>query len=157
MNLAEWGDHVVGVPEALILAALLAVPIVWARWQSRRRFARIKQEFLMQCSCPAILYLCVEDARQNEGKVLCRKGAASPLFDAKNAPEYGVPKGVACYLAPGEVELDLEADWTHDLYLGKRHHCMQTQIAFRAQAGRGYAVVMNEKDQTSRFMPLHRA
>lgn len=157
MNLAEWGNHVVGVPEALILAALLAVLIAWARWQSRRRFARIQQEFLEQCSRPAILYLYVEDAQQNEGKVLCRKGAASPLFDAKNAPEYGVPKGVACYLAPGEVELDLEADWTQDLYLGRRHHCMRTQIAFRAQAGCGYAVVMNEKDQTSRLMPLHKA
>lgn len=87
MNLAQWGDHVVGVPEALLLVTLLAVLILWARWQSRRRFARIKQEFLKQCSCPAILYLYVEDARQNEGKVLCRKGAASPLFDAKNAPE----------------------------------------------------------------------
>ena len=37
------------------------------------------------------------------------------------------------------------------------HTCMRTQIAFRAQAGRGYAVVMNEKDQTSRHIPLYRA
>ena len=100
MNLAEWGDHVVGVPEALILAALLAVLIAWARWQSRRRFARIQQEFLEQCSRPAILYLYVEDARQNEGKVLCRKGAASPLFDAKMRPNMECPKGLRAILHP---------------------------------------------------------
>lgn len=152
----DFASHAVGIPETLGIVAVLAAFIWIVRVRSRRRSARIKKEFLEQYPQASVLYLYVEDIPQNEGSILSQKGAVSPVFAAKDAPGYGVSQGIACYIAPGDVELELKAVWSEDFYVARRRRSIQTRAAFRVEAGRGYAVVMNAKQQTSKLMPLRR-
>lgn len=150
----DLGNHVVGATEAIGFVLVFAAFLLLVRWRARRRSEAIARDFLGKYPSAALLYVYLEDAPGNDGAVVSRKGVVSPIFDARNAPDFGISKGFACYVAPGPVELDIKATWMEDLYVGKRQHSIRTQVSFQAEPGRGYAVVLNGAARKSKFVKL---
>lgn len=151
----DLGNHVVGIKETIGIVLVFAAFLLLVRWRARRRSETIARDFLGRYPNAALLYVYLEDAPGNDGKIVSRKGTVSPIFDAGNAPDFGVKKGFACYVAPGPVELDVKASWVEDLYVGKRPRSIRTQVSFHAEPVRGYAVVMNGAGLKSKFVKLH--
>ncbi|OUQ34932.1 hypothetical protein [Faecalibacterium sp. An122] len=131
----DLGNHVVGIKEAIGIVLVFAAFLLLVRWRARRRSETIAWDFLGRYPNAALLYVYLEDAPGNDGKIVSRKGTVSPIFDAGNAPDFGIKKGFACYVAPGPVELDVKASWVEDLYVGKRPRSIRTQVSFHAEPG----------------------
>lgn len=137
-----------------IVACVLIIALLI--WQARRRTRGIAKGFLEQHPNAAILYLYVQDSPRNDAKIVCRKGEVSKVFDAKDAPAFGVSHGAACYVLPGLVELDITISWTKDYYVAKKHNNMQANFSFQAESGCGYAAVFNAETQNANLIKLER-
>lgn len=140
--------------EMIVLAIILVFLIFLIRWQAQRRSRGIAQNFLTEHPDAAVLYLYVQDLPRSDGKVVCRKGTVSQVFDAKDAPGFGISKGIACYVIPGSVELDATVSWTKDLYVARRYHNMQARLSFQAESGCGYAAVFDRESQSMKVITL---
>ena len=142
--------------ESAVLAAVCVLVIVLLIYQSRRRSRGIAKGFLEQHPNAAVLYLYVKDLPRNDAKVVCRKGEVSKVFDAKDAPSFGVSHGAACYVLPGPAELDVTVSWTKDYYIARKHHNMQAAFSFQAEPGCGYAAVFDAETQKADLTKLER-
>ncbi len=148
-----WDRPLTTIESFAIIVAIVLLSIVLI-WRARQTSRRIAKEFLEQYPDAAVLYLYVQDVPNNDGTVVCKRGTASKVFDAKDAPAFGVPHGAACYLIPGYVELDATASWTKDYYLIKRRHQIQAHFSLEAEPGGGYAAVFDQKGQSSKIIKL---
>lgn len=141
----------------MIGIAVVMVLFIWLLlWQARRRSQKIAKDFLAQHPDAAVLYLYVQGLPRSDGKVVCRKGTVSQVFDAKDAPEFGIFQGIACYAVPGPVELDAEVSWRKDYYVAKRHHNMQAHLSLQAEPGCGYAAEFDQEKGSVKIIQLEK-
>ena len=144
-------------PTEMIVVAVVVVLFIWLLlWQARRRSRKIAKDFLAQHPNAAVLYLYVQGLPRSEGTVVCRKGTVSQVFDAKDAPEFGISKGIACYAVPGAVELDAVVSWSKDYYVAKRHHNMQAHLSLQAEPGCGYAAEFDQEKGSVKIIQLEK-
>lgn len=155
-NIMDFFNHTLNSTESIIVIVVCVLFILLLLWQARRRSRGIAKSFLEQYPNAAVLYLYVQDLPRNDGKVVCQKGTVSKVFDAKDAPAFGVSHGAACYLVPGFVELDAAVSWTKDLYVARRHNSMQAHFSFQAEPGCGYAAVFDPKSQNAKMIKLEK-
>ena len=94
-----WDRPLTTIESFAIIVAIVLLSIVLI-WRARQTSRRIAKEFLEQYPDAAVLYLYVQDVLSNDGTVVCKRGTASKVFDAKDVPAFGVPRGAACYLIP---------------------------------------------------------
>lgn len=152
----SFWDRPLTTMESFAVIAVIVLLILAILWWARRKSRRIAREFLEQYPNAAVLYLYVQDVPNNDGTVACKRGMASKIFDAKDAPGFGVSHGAACYLVPGHVELDAAVSWTKDYYLIKRRHQIQAQVSLEAEPGGGYAAVFDPKSKSSKIIKLEK-
>lgn len=150
----DFLNHTLSPIESIIVIVVCVLFILLLLWNARRRSRGIAKDFLEQYPNAAVLYLYVQDLPRNDGKVVCQKGTVSKIFDAKDAPAFGVSHGAACYIVPGSVELDATVSWTKDLYVARKHNTMQAHFSFQADPGCGYAAVFDPKSQNAKMIKL---
>ena len=152
----NFWNHPLSAPETAALAVILVLLILLLRRQAQRRSRSIAENFRSEHPDAAVLYLYVQDLPHNDGKVVCQKGTLSQVFDAKDAPGFGVSKGIACYMAPGPVELDATVSWTKDLYAVRKHYSMQAHLSLQPEPGCGYAAVFAQNSQQLEIIKLEK-
>lgn len=150
----DFWNHKLTTTESMIMTVVCVLFILLLIWQAKRRSRKIAKDFLEQYPYAAVLYLYVQGLPRNDGKVVCQRGTVSKIFDAKDAPGFGVPHGAACYIAPGSVELDATVSWTKDFYVAKGHGHMQAHFSFQAEPACGYIAVFDYETQNTRIMKL---
>ena len=152
----DFWNRPLSTAEMVVVAIVIVLLILLIRWRAQRRSRGIARDFQAKHPDAAVLYLYVQDLPRNDGKLVCRKGTMSQVFDAKDAPGFGVSKGIACYVVPGTVELDATVSWTKDLYVARNHHSMQAHLSLQAEPGCGYAAVFDQKSQSVKMIKLEK-
>lgn len=152
----NFWNRPLSTPEMIVVAVIIVLLILLLRWRAQRRSRSIAGDFRSEHPDAAVLYLYVQDLPRNDGKVVCHKGTVSQVFDAKDAPGFGVSKGIACYMAPGPVELDATVSWTKDLYVARKHYSMQAHLSLQAEPGCGYAAVFDQNSQHTKIVKLEK-
>ena len=142
--------------ESLIIIAAIILLILFLLWRARRVSRKVAKEFLEQYPNAAVLYLYVQDVPNNDGRAVCQHGTTSKVFDAKDAPGFGITHGAAYYLIPGYMEFDATVSWTSDYYLVKRRCQRQAHFSFQAEPGCGYAAVFDKENQSSKIIKLEK-
>ena len=150
----NFWDRPLTTIESLIIIAAIVLLILLLLWRARRASRKVAKEFLEQHPHAAVLYLYVQDVPNNDGRAVCQHGTTSKVFDAKDAPGFGVAHGAAYYLIPGYVEFDATVSWTKDYYLIKRRHQMQAHFSLQAEPDCAYAAVFDEKKQKEKIIKL---
>lgn len=89
-------------------------------------------------------------------KIRCQKGVVSKVFDARDAPEFGISQGAACRVAPGTVELEVTVSWNKDPGALIQRGNLKGRVSFQAEPGCGYAAVFDKENHTSRIVKLQK-
>lgn len=126
----DFWNRPLDTSEMIVIAAACILFILALLWWSGKRSRRIAADFLEKYPTAAVLYLTINGIPNHSGKVVSKRGTVSLIFSAKDAPKYGVANGVACYIAPGFVELDASVSWTDDYYVVKRHKELREHLSF---------------------------
>ncbi len=142
--------------ESALAFAGCILGILLLLWQARRRSRRIAESFLEQYPQAATLYLYVEGLPRTDGKIRCQKGVVSKVFDARDAPEFGISQGAACRVAPGAVELEVTVSWNKDPGALIQRGNLKGRVSFQAEPGCGYAAVFDKENHTSRIVKLQK-
>ena len=128
--------------ESIIAAAVCVLIIVLLILQARRSSTKIAREFRTRHPDAALLCLYVQDTTRTDGRITCRKGTISKLFDSKDAPESGLKHRAVCLVVPGQTELDVTVTFMTSSRLSRR--CtMRANFSFSAEPNHGYVALFD--------------
>ena len=141
-------------PAQLGLLAVIAVLLLLLFKLGNKQSKAKSRKFLDSHPDAATLYLYAEDLSDNGGEIECRRGTASQVFSAKDAPSGRMKKGAACHLCPGPVDFEATVTWTGNYYVARKHSRMSAHFTLEAKPGCDYAVVFNTKSKQARIIAL---